>query len=67
MEQVLNAVGAISQTQSTSRTQAEISIEQLLTTTFNQLAKMRHANMALEKKFQELTIEFKKESTNLLS
>ena len=62
----MNAVGTISpnetsQPQSASRTQAEITIEQLLTTTLNQLAEMRQANMALEKKFQELTIESKKE------
>ena len=61
MEQDLNVVRAISltetsQPQSASRTQTEITIEQLLTTTLNQLA-----NMALEKKFQELTIESKKE------
>ena len=61
MEQVLNAVGAFSltetsQPQSASRTQVEITIEQLLTTTLNQLAEMRQANMALEKKFQQLTI-----------
>ena len=54
MEQVSNVVGAISPTetsqlQSASRTQAEITIEQLLTTTLNQLAEMRQANMALEK------------------
>ena len=66
MEQVLNTVRAISpietsQLQSTSRIQAEITINQLLTTTLNQLAKMRQANMALEKKSQELTIESKKE------
>ena len=66
MEQVLNVVGAISTTetsqlQSASFTEAEIIIEQLLTTTLNQLAEMRQANMALEKKFQELTIESKKE------
>ena len=70
MEQVLNVVGAISltetsQPQSASRTQAQITIEQLLTTTLIQLAEMRQANTALEKKFQELTIESK--TVNLLS
>ena len=65
MEQVLSVVGVISLTetsepQSTSRTQAEITIEQLLTTTLKQLAEMKQANMALEKKFHELTIESKK-------
>ena len=47
--------------QSASRTQTEITIEQLLTTTLNHLAEMRQANMALEKKFQELSIESEKE------
>ena len=66
MEKVLNIVGTISppetsQLQSASHTQAKIIIEQLLTNTLNQLAKMRQANMALGKKFQELTIESKKE------
>ena len=59
-------VGAISPTETSqlqfaSRTQAEITIEQFLTTTLNQLTEMRQANMALEKKFQDLTIESKKE------
>ena len=61
MEQVLNVVRAISltktsQLQSASRTQAEITIEQLLTTTL-----MIQANKALEKKFKELTIQSKNE------
>ena len=55
MEQDLNVVRAISltetsQPQSASRTQTEITIEQLLTTTLNQLAEMRQANRALEKR-----------------
>ena len=66
MEQVLNIFGAISltgisQLQSTSCTLDEITIEQLLITTLNQMAKVQQANMALEKKFQELTFESKKE------
>ena len=67
MEKVLNIVGTISppetsQLQSASHTQAKIIIEQLLTTTaLNQLAEMRQANIALEKKFQDLTIGSKKE------
>mgnify|MGYP000471055595 CR=1 FL=1 len=52
MEQVLNIVQVISlietaQLQSASHTQVEITIEQLLTTTLNQLAEMRKTNITL--------------------